>query len=135
MRRGLDTNILIYALDSEAGEKHNIAVGIVEDMLKNPEDYTVAAQVLAETLYVVKRKRVGEHLATRLVLAIVQRVPIVSYTSVEVLQSLNSPARHFWDRLLAYTYRNNGVEVIVSEDEKPYKEIIRVENPFKKAQI
>ena len=48
MRRGLDTNILVYALYSEAGKKHDIAVGIVEDMLRNPEDYTVAAQVLAQ---------------------------------------------------------------------------------------
>ncbi len=135
MRRGLDTNILVYALDSEAGEKHDIAVEIVEHMLRNPKDYIVAAQVLAETLYVVKRKRAGEHLATRLILTIAQRVPIISYTSVEVLQSLNSPARHFWDRLLAYTYRNNGVEAILSEDEKPYKDIIKVENPFKKTQI
>ena len=97
MRRGLDTNILVYALDSEAGGKHDIAIEIVEHMLRNPEEYVVATQVLAETLYVVKRKRIGEHLATRLILAIAQRVPIISYTSVEVLQSLNSPVRHFWD--------------------------------------
>ena len=60
---------------------------------------------------------------------------VVSYTHTEVLQAAGSPARYFWDRLLAYTYRNNGVEAILSEDEKPYKDIIKVENPFKKTQI
>ncbi len=31
MPKGLDTNILVYALDSEAGRKHEIAYSMVEE--------------------------------------------------------------------------------------------------------
>ena len=95
MRRGLDTNVLVYALDSEAGRKHDIAVKIVEHMLHNPNEYAVSAQVLAEMIYVVKRKRVGEDLATRLTIAVIDRVPLLTYTGTEIIQALQAPRRYF----------------------------------------
>ena len=49
-----------------------------------------------------------------------------------MVRASGSPRRYFWDRLLAYTYLNNGAEAIITEDEEPYKQILRVENPFKK---
>ncbi len=136
MIRGVDTNVLVYALDNRAGWKHERAVEIVERILKNPEGYLVAGQVLAETLYVVKRKNPSATpLAQLLILSLSKRIPIVSYTHAEVLQASASPKRYYWDRLLAYTYLNNGAEVIVTEDERPYKGILKVENPFKEPTI
>ena len=132
MIRGVDTNVLIYALDSGAGWKHERAVEVVEKILKSPENYRISAQVLAETLYVAKRKNPSATpLAQLLILSLSKRVPIVYYTHAEVLQASGSPKRYFWDRLLAYTYLNNGVEVIVTEDGRPYRGVLRVENPFK----
>ena len=133
--KGLDTNILVYALAGEE-EKRRTAEEILRDVIEDPGSYRIAAQVLAEMVYIISRKA-PEVLdeAVSLARLLSRRLEIVSYTYTEVLQAAGSPARYFWDRLLAYTYRNNGVEVIGSEDEKPYKEIIRVENPFKKAQI
>ena len=135
MVKGLDTNILVYALAGEE-EKRGTAEEILRGVIEDPGGYRIAAQVLAELIYVISRKapEVLEE-AVNLAKLLSRSLEVVSYTYIEVLQALGSPARYFWDRLLAYTYRNNGVEVIVSEDEKPYKGIIGVENPFKKAQI
>ena len=132
MLAGLDTNVLVYVLDSGAGWKHEKAVAIIEHVVKQPKSYIVSSQVLAETLYVVKRKYPPAlPLAQALVYMITRRVPTVYYTNLEVLQASQSPPRYFWDRLLAYTYLNNGADTIITEDEKPYKGLINVENPFK----
>ena len=56
MRKGLDTNIIVYALDNSDRERHRKAVQIVEDLFENPANYAVAVQILAESVYVVKRK-------------------------------------------------------------------------------
>ena len=129
--KGLDTNILVYALAGEE-EKRRTAEEILREVIENPGSYRVSAQVLAELIYVISRKapEVLEE-AVSMAKLLSRSLEVVSYTHVQVLQTAGSPVRYFWDRLLAYTYKNNGVEVIVSEDEKPYKDIIRVENPFK----
>ena len=67
----------------------------------------------------------------RLIQLLTRTLRVVHYTHLEVLQASSSPPRHFWDRLLAYTYLNNGAEEIVTEDEKPYKGVLRTLNPFK----
>ena len=49
---GLDTNVLVYSPDSEAGWKHERAVGVIEEALKSPGGYIVSSQVLAKTIYI-----------------------------------------------------------------------------------
>jgi len=57
MPAGLDTNILIYAIDNKAGWKHNKAVEVIENVLKHPKDHVISSQIIAEALfYVVKRR-------------------------------------------------------------------------------
>jgi len=131
MRIGLDTNVLVYAIDTEAREKHRSAVRIVRDVFSSPEKYLVSSQVLAELLYVAKRKRQAVPLATKLVVALIQSVRVISYGPLEVVQALTTPRRYFWDRLLAYTYLNHGAAAVITEDEKPYKGITDTINPFK----
>jgi len=70
--------------------------------------------------------------AVRLVELLSRMLKVVNYASSEILHASSAPPRYYWDRLLAYTYRNNGVEEIVTEDEKPYRRILRVTNPFTK---
>ena len=133
---GLDTNILVYAIDNRAGKKHDIAVELIEHILKHPQRYMISSQVLAETLYVTKRKHPpATPLAQTLIYTLAKRLHIVHYTHLEVLQAAQSPTRYFWDRLLAYTYLNNGANTIITEDEKPYKGILKIENPFKGTEI
>jgi len=39
---GIDTNILIYAIDSRAGPKHEKAVQLIEQILKNPRYHVIS---------------------------------------------------------------------------------------------
>ncbi len=122
MLTGIDTNILIYAIDNKAGEKHEKAVEVIEQVLKHPREYIISSQVLAETIYVVKRKYpAATPLAQTLAYTLTRILRVVHYTHLEVLQASQSPLRYLWDRLLAYTYLNNGFGIHLSEDEKPYK--------------
>ena len=70
--------------------------------------------------------------AVRLVELLSRTLKVANYAPSEILQASSTPLRYYWDRLLAYTYRNNGVEEIVTEDEKPCRGILRVTNPFTK---
>ncbi len=135
MPTGLDTNILIYALAGQDEEKRRVAEGILRDAIENPQEYIISAQALAETIYVVARKA-PELLeeARRLVDLLSATLKVASYTTVEVLLASQGPARHFWDRLLAYTYLRHGADKIITEDEKPYKNIIQATNPFREPQ-
>ncbi|BAA80588.1 hypothetical protein APE_1588 [Aeropyrum pernix K1] len=132
MPAGLDTNILIYAMDNKAGEKHEKAVEVIEQALKHPTEYIVSSQVLAETIYAVKRKYpAATPLAQTLAYTLTRTLRVVHYTHLEVLQASQSPPRYFWDRLLAYTYLNNGADRIITEDEKPYRGILKTIDPFR----
>ena len=66
--------------------------------------------------------------AIRLVELLSRTLKVVNYTPSEILQASNAPPRYYWDRILAYTYRSNGVEEIMTEDEKPYRGILKVTN-------
>ncbi|BES82802.1 PIN domain-containing protein [Pyrodictium abyssi] len=96
---GLDTNILVYALDSLAGEKHSIAVDIMEDMLLNPDKYAISIQNFSELVYVVKRKLPSQlGLAIELIEAIAAAgVRILYYTPAEVIQAARYPRKRFWE--------------------------------------
>ena len=123
MRRGLDTNILVYMIDSTDEEKHEKALALLEDILRNPSGYAVTAQVVAEFLYVVKR-RLPEALGDALFLIERLRAKglvLGSYTVEEVLRAARQPSGRFWDALIAYTYLSHGVKVILTENVEDFK--------------
>ena len=53
-RWSLDTNILVYAVDRDAGEKHRIAVELLDALTE--QDCVLSLQALAEFFHVVTRK-------------------------------------------------------------------------------
>ena len=131
---GLDTNLIVYAITFQDEEKQRIAEEILREALEEPQKYAASVQVLAETVSVISRKApalLPE--ALRLVKLISKILSILYYTPTEIEQASNGPPREFWDRLLAYTYKNNGVEEIITEDEKPYEGLINTVNPFRAA--
>ena len=112
----------------------NKLFSLLEDILRNPNKYAVTAQVVAEFLYVVKKK-LPAALDDALLLAERLRVKgiiIGPYTIKEVLQATKHPAKRFWDALIAYTYLSHGVEIILTENIEDFKNIINAINPFKK---
>ena len=132
MRKGLDTNVIVYAFDNSDPEKHSKAVAIIKDLLAHPENYAVAVQALAEAEYVIKRKYpAAEETYVRFVELLRMLIPlrIVSYT----VETIISAAKHrnFWDALLAYAYIQNGVDTIITENVEDFKDLpIKAENPF-----
>lgn len=133
MRKGLDTSVLVYMIDNTDAEKHEKALALLEDMLRNPGGYALTAQVIAELLYVVKRK-LPDALEDALFLAERLRakgIILGSYTIEEVLRAARHPQGRFWDALIAYTYLSHGVNVILTENIDDFKGLIKAVNPFK----
>ena len=55
----VDTNVLVYAHDLDAGDKHEIAIGVVSDLWESGNG-VISTQVLQE-LYVTLTKKVPSH--------------------------------------------------------------------------
>ncbi len=132
MRIGLDTNILVYMLDNTDEKKHEKALEILVNILASPGDYAVSPQVLAEFLYVVKRKQPAAEGDALLLAERLKAKGVVtgSYGVDEVLGAAKHPAGRFWDALIAYTYLSHGVKVILTENTEDFKNLMDAVNPF-----
>ncbi len=134
-RTGIDTNILVYAIDSADERKHKIAVEILEDLHENPERYSVALQVIAELIYVTQRKYPEMFdLAVKLALILLKhpKVDRPKY-SEDIIGIAISAKGNFWDAVLAYTYLASGVKKILTENVEDFANLpIEAENPFAK---
>ncbi len=132
MRKGLDTNVIIYALDNSDEEKHRKAVRIIEDLFENPSNYAVAVQTLTEAVYVVKRKYPPALETLLQLIDLISSTPgikTIQYGAEDVINA--SRHKNFWDALLAYTYLRAGISTIITENTKDYSNLpVRAENPF-----
>ena len=132
MRKGLDTNVIVYAFDNSDPEKHETAVKIVKNLLAHPENYAIATQALAEAEYVIKRKYpAAEETYVRFVELLRLLIPlrIVPYTVETIIPAAKH--RNFWDALLAYAYVQSGIETLLTENVSDFEDLpIKTENPF-----
>ena len=131
----VDTNVLIYAHDADAGAKHEIAKAVVHE-LWNRRDGVISMQVLQEFYVNVTRK-----IATPLPKASARTV-VESYTvwcidttpaEISVAFRIEDEAGiGFWDALIVAAARKAGAARILSEDLNPGQIIagVRIENPF-----
>ncbi len=132
----VDTNILIYAHDSDAGEKGEIASQQLSELWESGEG-RLSVQVLQEFFVNVTRK-IEKPLPVAAAREIIRiyRVWARHGTGVdEVLrateiQELNRLS--FWDSLIVASAEKAGAGTILSEDLNPGQVIsgIRVVNPF-----
>ena len=117
-RYSLDTNILIYAIDRDAGERHLRAMEIVDQAIDR--DCILAQQALAEFFHAVTRKGkmpAGE--AAAQVTDWQQLFPVVTPKPETLTQAIAAVTDHgfsFWDAMLWATLRPAGVSVLLSED-------------------
>jgi len=131
----VDTNVLIYAYDVDAGKKREIARDILRELWMQ-QTGTLSMQVLQEFYVNVTRK-----IATPLPKPVARR-EVDSYT---VWCTDTTPAEisaafriedeaciGFWDALIIAAARKAGAARILSEDLNPGQIIagIRIENPF-----
>lgn len=116
----VDTNILMYAHDKAAGEKHERAKSLVEELWRDRTG-VVSTQVLQE-LSVNLRKKVRRPLdakATRDIVADYLTWQVIVNGGDSILEAIDLESRYqisFWDALVVQAAQASGAEVLYSED-------------------
>jgi len=133
----VDTNILLYAHDVVAGDKHERARSLVEE-LWDTRAGVVSTQVLQE-LAVNLRKKARKPLGARATRELVSdylawQVEVNDGDSI--LEALDIEARYqvsFWDALIIQAANASGAEILYSEDlsDGQHYGTTRVVNPFR----
>jgi predicted nucleic acid-binding protein len=117
----LDTNILVYAHDRNAGEKHTRAKALVEGFWKRRETPALSVQVLQELHVNLTRKSVDAELSAQIVSRYLSW-RVVDNTGHLLRQAFAEQGRwklSFWDSLIIAAARRVGVSTLWSEDFNP----------------
>ena len=133
----VDTNILMYAHDTSAGEKHERAKALVEELWRDRTG-VLSTQVLQE-LSVNLRKKARRPLdarATREIVADYLTWQVVVNGGESILEAFELEARYqisFWDALVVQAAVASGAEVLYSEDLSDGQAYgaVRVVNPLR----
>jgi predicted nucleic acid-binding protein len=132
----VDTSVLVYAHDSFAGWKHNIAQTLMAQ-LWGLGTGVLSTQVLQE-FCVVLRRRAARPLSpdeTRKVIETFLSWEVVVNTPVSVLRALQFESRYqisFGDALILQAAKESGASTLYSEDLSSGQTYgsVRVVNPF-----
>jgi len=132
----VDTNILVYAHDLDAGNKHEVAAKLISQLWES-RNGVLSTQVIQEC-YVTLTKKVVRPLGKVAVRRLLQ-----SYFSWEIavndllaiLQASEIEEAHnlsFWDALIVAAASSKNVAAILTEDlsHGQYIEGILIQNPF-----
>jgi predicted nucleic acid-binding protein len=116
----VDTNILMYAHDTSAGEKHERAKTLVEELWRERTG-VVSTQVLQELAVNLGRKaaRPLDVKATREIVADYLTWQVVVNGAESILEALDLEARFqisFWDALILQAAQVSSAEILYSED-------------------
>jgi predicted nucleic acid-binding protein len=116
----VDTNILMYAHDTAAGEKHERARALVEELWR-ARTGVVSTQVLQELIVNLRRKaaRPLDPAAAREVVVDYLAWQVVVNSGESILHALDLEQQHrisFWDALIVHAADVSGASVLYSED-------------------
>jgi predicted nucleic acid-binding protein len=116
----VDTNILMYAHDTAAGEKHERARALVEELWRDRTG-VVSTQVLQELIVNLRRKAAKplDPEAAREVVVDYMAWQVVVNTGESILHALDLEQRYrmsFWDALIVHAADVSGASVLYSED-------------------
>jgi predicted nucleic acid-binding protein len=132
----VDTNILMYAHDTTAGEKHARAKALVEQLWESRSG-AVSTQVLQELAVNLRRKakKPLDAKATRDIIADYLAWQVVVNGGDSILEALELEARYqlsFWDALIVHAAQVAGAEIVYSEDLSDGQRYgtVRVKNPL-----
>lgn len=132
----VDTNILMYAHEAAAGEKHARAKALLEDLWKNRTG-VVSTQVLQELAVNLRRKarKPLDVKATRDVVSDYLTWQVVVNGGDSILEALDIEAKYqisFWDALIVQAAHVSGAEILYSEDLSDGQTYgaVQVINPF-----
>ena len=132
----VDTNVLVYAYDETAGQKHTIAAQLVENWWNNKNGY-ISLQVIQEFYVTITRKIVSpmDAQAARQIVADLAQWKIHTPTVDDLLQAIDIQHNHqlsFWDAMVIQSAVRLGCRALASEDLTHGQIISGVEifNPF-----
>jgi predicted nucleic acid-binding protein len=131
----IDTNVLIYAHDVDAGAKHQIARAVLRE-LWSERTGILSVQVLQE-FYVNVTRKTPSPLSKELARSVVSSYTIwcMETTAVEISGAFRIEDESrigFWDALIVSSAVKGGAARILSEDLSAGQRIagILIENPF-----
>lgn len=133
----VDTNILVYAYDADAGEKRSKARDVI-DSLWNDGTGAVATQVLAEFFVTITRK-VKHPLSVSSAKQIIEDYqavwevyPTTGSLVVKAISGVESYRLSFWDAMIWASAVINRVPTIYSEDMQDGQTIeeVLIKNPL-----
>jgi predicted nucleic acid-binding protein len=138
--RLFDTNILVYAYDISERRRREIARALVDEVWDSG-GAVVTLQNLSEFFFAVTRKvqkpvpvaeakTIVSDILRSSRWMVIDRDAETLMKAMEIVEGVRAP---FWDALIAACMLEHGIEVIVTENEKDFKNIpgITVMNPFK----
>lgn len=133
----VDTNILVYAYDADAGDKRSRARDVI-DALWNDGTGVLATQVLAEFFVTITRK-VKRPLSISSAKQIIEDYqagwevyPTTGSLVVKAISGVESHRLSFWDAMIWASAVINGVPTVYSEDMQDGQtiEAVLIKNPL-----
>ncbi len=137
MRLSLDTNVLVYAADREAGDRHRLAKDLVRRA--GSGDCLLTLQSLGEFFHVATRKgKVPPTDAANVVQSFRATFPIAAADAGVLDSAISAVLQHglsFWDAMLWATVQQAGCRLLLSEDFQDGRKLGQVTfvNPFEPA--
>ncbi len=134
MRFTFDTNILVYAVDSDAGERHRIALDLVRRA--RGLDCMITLQALAELFRTLTaRHDIAPVRAAEIVQGWRDAMPVVAADEMCLADAMDTVAAHswsFWDAMMWATAKRAGCRVLISEDGQNGRTLggVTILNPF-----
>lgn len=134
----VDTNILVYAYNTDEREKHPPASVLIKQ-LWHQRAGVLSLQVLQEFYVTVTQKMekpIGSDQAKQIIRDYAAGWEIVEPTVKTLLTALEAKEKyqlHFWDAMIFAAAKEAGVQIVYTEDFQHGREIegIRFINPFK----
>jgi len=114
----IDTNVLVYAHDRDAGRKHVKANALVEGFWERRERPSVSVQVLQELHVNLVRKGIATDTSAQIVSRYLSW-RVVDNTRHLLRQAFDEQRRwgtSFWDSLILAAARRSGASTLWSED-------------------
>ena len=136
-RFSIDTNILIYSIDKDAGTRHEQARALVDALAD--KDCVLTIQALAEFFHAVTRKdKMPADEAAAMVRDWMELFPVAAadgHTLSEAIGLKDKYGFAFWDAMLVQAARAAGVTRLLTEDMQDGRKVgaLRLENPFKES--
>ncbi|MFP4258124.1 MAG: PIN domain-containing protein [Desulfovermiculus sp.] len=132
----LDTTILIYAYDSQAGSKHLVARDILRSCWHH-QGAVISTQVLQE-FYVNITRKIPQPLSFPTARRLVEQYrvwPVITNTTQDIIRASEIQERYqlsFWDSLIICAAVKGDANTILTEDLSHNQciEGVRIQNPL-----